>query len=122
MSKASAKRQWDTDVNKMLSMFEGSYANPFNIEDPPSHLINFASGVVATDAVEASLTKALDKGEVLLQTFVADCLMPSAENELPKVSFYDRLPQSGVETMTSMNKTVKLKGRDVAVDGEVMYL
>ena len=48
-------------------------------------------------------------------------LIPADDDKPPK-SFYDPLPKSGVKTMADMQKTVRVKSNNVAINGEVMYL
>ena len=54
-NKAEIKR-WNTDVDKMTNLFEGTFIDPFSLSEPPPHLVNFATGMVASTAVEDSLT------------------------------------------------------------------
>ena len=56
-------------------MFQTSYIDPFNIESTPPNLINFASGVVATPKIEASMIGALDKGMAMAEKFVEERLV-----------------------------------------------
>ena len=49
-----AVRQWERDVDKMNAMFHASFLNPFTIEDALAHLVNFASGVTASQEIENS--------------------------------------------------------------------
>ena len=36
-------------------MFEGSFIDPFDLSDPAEHLVNIATGVIASSEVEESL-------------------------------------------------------------------
>ena len=49
-SKANIKR-WNSDFKKMTDMFVETYLDPFSIEDPPSQLVNFASGVITNSDI-----------------------------------------------------------------------
>lgn len=37
-------------------------------------------------------------------------------------SLFDPMPRSNIKTMSEMNKKVKVKAKNVSVNGEVMYL
>ena len=52
----------NTHVGKLTNLFEDPFIDPFNLDEPPPHLVNIATGMVATTAVEGSLTGALQKG------------------------------------------------------------
>ena len=58
----------------------------------------------------------------MAEKFVADSLVPSAPDQTPSVSFYTPLTRSVVLTMSTMNKTVQVKGKSIIMDGERMYL
>ena len=119
-SSNSAVKRWNSDVEKMSKMFEDSYVDPFSLQDPPTRLVNFATGVVATSEVEESLLTALDKGESMAKRFVSERLMPSAE-AAPAKSFYQTLPRSGLKTMAVMSKPVKVDKRQVQMNADLMY-
>jgi hypothetical protein len=88
----------------MKIMFDETYMDPFSLDDPPPQLVNFASGVIATTAVQESITEALEKGDAMAEKFVSERLVPAAENGSPAKSFYEPLPRSGVRTMTELTK------------------
>ena len=55
-------KRWNSHVEKMDNIFESTFIDPFNLDEPQPHLVNFATGMVAMTAVEGSLTGALQKG------------------------------------------------------------
>ena len=96
------------------------YIDPFDLTDPPDKLVNIATGIVATPQIQQSLLGALDKGDTLGKTFVAERLC-NRESESFK-SFYAPLPRTGILTMTQMRKKVKIGGKKVTMDGQQMYM
>ena len=118
----AAIRRWNRDVKKMKDMFEGTFVGPFNLVEPPNYLINFATGCVASQEVEDSLTGALDKGSLMASQFVSERLIPHKDGDRPSKSFYDSLPRSNVKTMADMKKAVRVHAKNVTLSGEVMYL
>ena len=119
-SKAAVKR-WDDDVRKMETMFQNSYIDPFNMH-ASDKLVNFASGVVATEEVQASMIGALDRGMDIAEQFVRERLVVPNGDAKPSKSLYATLKKSNVKTMTDMKKKVKVKNKEVCMNGEVMYL
>ena len=47
----------------MAEIFEESFINLFNITSPLPQLVNFATGIIASPEVEASMLVCLDKGQ-----------------------------------------------------------
>ena len=70
------RRHWDDSVKKMSSMFDSSYTNPFNFEQPCEQLINFATGMLATLEVAKCLIGCIDKGEESVKQFIQENLSP----------------------------------------------
>ncbi|MCG7875887.1 MAG: hypothetical protein N0C90_06120 [Candidatus Thiodiazotropha endolucinida] len=104
-------------------MFDSSFIDPYNLTDAPAHLVNIATGAVASPAIEESMVNALDTGASMLTKFVRERLVePSTEADRGKKSLYDILPRSNVKTTTGMKRSVKVKKRAVTMDGEIMYL
>ena len=102
-------------------MFEVTFIDSFDTDNASDRLVNFASGVVTTPAIEESLLKAIDKGSQMATDFIKQRLIPS-EDGMPHKSFYDPLPKSGIRTMTEMQKTVPVQSKNVTINVEVMYL
>ena len=119
--KKSNVKRWNSDCEKMKRMFEETYLDPFDIQSSPEHLVNFATGVIANREVEDSLLGALDKGEDLMQKFVRERLIPGEDGTTTK-SFYDPLARSGIKTMASMLKPVKVGKKLVHIRPEEMYV
>ena len=118
----TATQRWEADVQKMQALFSTSYMDPFDLTNPKANLINFATGVVATAEVEASLCGALDKGADMAEKFVSERFIVPDGKAATKKSFYDTLPRSNVKTMSEMHKPVRVNNRNVTMNGEVMYL
>jgi hypothetical protein len=70
--KATQKR-WNTDVKRMMQMFDGACIDPFKLfADLSSRLVNFATGAIAPPAIENSMGIALSKGAAMAKAFIAD--------------------------------------------------
>ena len=120
-SKAEIKR-WNNDVRKMNEMFNDTYINPFNTEEVPKELINFATGVVARPDVQDSMLKALDKGSEKAIKFVNERLVCQDDEERPAKSVYATMTRNDLKTMADMSKAVSVKSKTVSISGELMYL
>ncbi len=90
-------------TNLLIDMFDGSYTDPFNLDDPPACLINFATGVMATQEVQDSLLGALKCGAESAKKFLNERLAAGVDK-----SFYATLSRSGIKTMGSLTKPVKM--------------
>ena len=121
-NKAEIKR-WNTHVEKMTYLFEGTFIDLFNLDEPPPHLVNFATGMVAMTAVEGSLTGALQKGAEMASKFVKERLVKEGnETTSSSKSYYDPIQKSNVKSMVEMNKSVKIRARNISLSGEATYL
>ncbi|XP_052801704.1 uncharacterized protein LOC128232273 [Mya arenaria] len=70
-----AKREnYDRNVNKMVSMFDSSFVDPFNTKKAPERLVNFATCQQSTDEIELNMLSCIDKGEEMLKAFVSERL------------------------------------------------
>ena len=114
----SYQNKWKGDVSKMSQMFDTGYIDPFELCDPPTQLVNFASGVMTTTEIEDSMISALAKGKYTAEKFVRERLATQTRSK----SFYDPVPRCSTKTMTKLRKSVKVKSKDVLMDGEIMYL
>ena len=104
-----AENRWNSDVTRKTHLFEGTFIDPFDLNDPPPNLTNIATGMVAKSAVEDSLTQTLDKGDQMATNFVNEQLLSDDSENLPKKSFFDPLPRSNIKTMSEMNKALKVR-------------
>ena len=101
-------------VGNMVDLFEsGTFIDPFSLSDPPSRLLNFASGVEMTPDVEASLLGVHQSGKISLGTFVTSRLGPS-----PTKVFFDTLPKSKTMTCGPAKPKAKSKCSTVPLNGE----
>ena len=106
----------------MTDMFDGTYTDPFELStDSSGYLINFASGAVAPPQIQESMTNALSKGATMAKSFIAEHFIVCEGENIPKKSLYDPIPRSNIKTMANMHQKVKVKYKDVTLDGEVMY-
>ena len=106
----------------MVQMFEGRFIDPFDLTDPATHLTNFATGVISSSSVQESLLDALDKGSEMTQSFMKERFIKLEGQDKPQKSFYDPLPKANIKTMADMQKTVKVKDKNVVMNEEVMCL
>ena len=117
-SNANRKR-WNEDLQKMKTMFDAAgYIDPFDLAKAPKRLVNIATGTMPTEEVEGSLISAIDKGKSLAHKFVHNRLACETKTK----SFYDPVPRCQTKTMSSGTKTVKVKSKEVIMEGEIMYL
>ena len=106
----------------MNQMFIETVSNPFKLEDPPSQLVNFVSGVVAKSYVQDSLLDAINKGQEIADKLVNEIPIPSENEGILAKSFYITLPSSGVKTLSDMVKNKKMDNKDIKMNAEVVYL
>ena len=100
----------NNDVTKVINTLKNSYIDPFKLDDPPKHLVNIATGVVAKVDVEVTLTSSYSKGRKLLESFEEERLIENDSGHRKK-SLYDTLPRSGIKTMATQTKSVNMKGK-----------
>ena len=55
-------------------------------------------------------------------TFIVECFIALEGADVPKKGLYNAIPRSTIKTMTDMQRKVKVQHKDVAINGEVMYL
>ena len=113
---------FNKNIDKMDSMFDGIFVDPFNITEPPTNLVNIATGTVAPKYIEESMLNCLDKGEGAAKVFVEDRFCVQEGKIQPKKSFYDPLPRPNVRTFSELAKNVNIKSKTVSMNPEVMYL
>ena len=120
-SKSETDR-FNRNVAMMDGMFDGIFVDPFNITEPPTNLVNIATGTVAPANIQESLLNCLDKGELASKIFVEDRFCVPEGKTRPKKSFYDPLPRPNVRTFSELTKSVHIKSRNITMNPEVMYL
>ena len=86
LHRKSTQHRWNADVKKMTDIFNVSFIDPFDLDDPPARLTNITTGAVASTDIEQSLLNALEKGTQMVKSFVTERLVPS--NEKQTKSFY----------------------------------
>ncbi len=91
--------QEKNDVEKMNIMFETSYTDPFNLEDPPKQLIYFATGVIAREDIQIYMLGCINKGREIVTMFLEERLITDQNQVFPQKSFYYCVPRSGVKAM-----------------------
>ena len=56
-------------MDKLVDVIDSLFVNPFSVKKTPIVLIKIATGVHATDEIERSLTKCLDRGADMFERF-----------------------------------------------------
>jgi len=116
----ASKRKWDQSVDKLVRIFDDAYVDPFSVIDPPARLVNFATGMIATPEVEASMMSCLDRGEASAKKFVEERLVDTEGDS--RRSLYDPLSRTKLLTMSDMKKRITIGSKTLAVNSEMMYL
>ena len=80
--------RFNRNVDKMDGMFDGTFVDPFNITEPPTNLVNIATGTVAPKHIEESMLNCLDRGETAAKVFVEERFCVPEGKAQPKKSFY----------------------------------
>jgi len=55
----------------MVSMFDSSFIDPFNIKKAPEGLVNFATCQQTTEEIEINMISCIDNGEDMLKMSVS---------------------------------------------------
>ncbi len=106
-------------LKKINIMFETSYTDPFNLEDPPKQLINFATGVIAIEDIMKYMLGCINKGRESATKFIKERLITDQNQVSPQKSFHNLVPRSGVKTMADMKVTLHVKNKNVSIDNGV---
>ena len=101
-------RTYDQNVKKIESMFESTFIDPFDTSKAPDRLINFATGVKATQEIEQSMTSCLDKGKALLESFVKDRPLLNDQIGTYAKNFFSPLSRCNIKSMSEMKKKKSL--------------
>ena len=81
-----AKREkYNRCVDKMVSMFDSSFIDPFNTKKAPEGLVNFATWQQTTEDIEINMIGCIDNGEDMLKKFVSERLEPKPDGSDPPV-------------------------------------
>ena len=106
------------DLQKLDAMFQDSFVDPFKVSEAPSNLVHVGSGVIASHDVQCSMMGALEKGKTSAEKFVSERLVETTSSK----SFYDPVLRCNIKTMGTMNKSVRIRSKDVCLDADTMYL
>lgn len=68
---------WDTDVQKLMAMFDASYIDLFDtrVSNVPTQMVNFSTSAATTTAVQTSMLNVLDKGLSMAEQFITEQLV-----------------------------------------------
>lgn len=88
-----------TDVEKLISMIESCWINPFSSEN--TILVGLSTGVQAPDAIKKDLLGAHTTGEKAYKLFKEERL----ENDPPVRKFHDPMTKRNLKTFSHMKKT-----------------
>ena len=118
----SADKRWNKDVERIRAMLNGPFVDPFDITESPANLVQIATGANVPKPIADSLGSALQRGASMAASFVQERLVMDPHLGKPLKSLYDPLRRSNVKTMGEMKKSVKVRAKNVSMNGEVMYL
>ena len=118
----SNTRKWNDSVDKTARMFDESCIDPFDLADPPSRLVNIATGMIATPEVEESLITCHDRGSTAARKFVTQRLVTAEGNSAPEKSMYSPATRTKLLTMSDMHKPIRIGSKKIALNSEVAYL
>ena len=77
----AAEKRCESDVRKLCEMFDSSFIDPFDLKDALAHLVNIATGAVASPDLEKSMMDTLDTGATILSKFVKERLVEPDHGE-----------------------------------------
>lgn len=113
---------YDKLVDKLENIFDANFIDPFGVMKTPNKLINFATGVHATDEIEKSLTECFETGAKMFETFVSERLVIKTDgSDPPEKNFFTPMPRSNIKTMAEMKKKHVFKTKSEIIIGEVMF-
>ena len=116
------KGNFNADVSKMSELFSETFIDPFSLSNPPSRLVNFATGIELNEESETSLLNCHREGKAMLQKFVNERFVVQEGTGQPSKSFFEPVPKSKVKTMKAGKTFVKCKSKEVPIGREEMYL
>ena len=119
VERKSVRKHWNDDIEKMSAVFSNSLIDPFDLTDPPSGLVNIATGAVPGSEVQNSLLNALETGKQMEWKFMQERLVPQEDD---RKSFYAPLSRNNVKTMDGMKRSVIVRNKQINLDGEQMYM
>ena len=91
----AAEKRCESDVRKLCEIFDSSFIDPFDLTDALAHLVNIATGAVASPDLQQSMVDALDTGATMLSKFVKERLVEPDHGEYrQRKSLYDSRPRS----------------------------
>ena len=105
-SDTKAKREnYNSSVNKMVSMFDSSFIDPFNTKKAPAGLVNFSTFQQTTEEIVMNMISCIDIGDCKKKC-VSERLETKPDGSNPPVkSFFSPMTRSKVKTMTVNKKT-----------------
>ena len=68
------RRNWNSSVEKMNSLFETSYIDPFDFDSSPRQFVNFATSAVARKDMQDAMTSYIASGKRLATKSVEERL------------------------------------------------
>ena len=119
IERESVQNRWNEDIEKMSTVFNNSFIDPFDLLDPPTGLVNIATSAVASADVQTSMLNALDTGKGMQDKFMQDRILAQEDD---RKSFYAPLSRSNVKTMAGMKQSVQVRNKKINLVGEEMYM
>ena len=79
VERKSVQKRWNDDT-MMSAVFSNSFTDPFDLTDPPSWLVNIATGAVPGSEVQNSMLNALETGKQMEQKFMQEQIVPREDD------------------------------------------
>ena len=108
------QKRCDPDIKKMIQKFDGRFIDPLTLQIL-QHILQILQQVLLRPV---QLLGALEKGNEMVKRFMKERYKKVERQEKPQKCFYDPLPKANVKTMADMQKTVIVKTKSVAMNGE----
>ena len=119
MEQKSVPKHWNEDTEKMSAVFSNSFTDPFDLTDPPSGLVNIATGAVPGSELQNSMLNTLVMGKQMERKSMQERLV--SQEDVQK-SFYALLSRSNVKTMAGMKQSITVHNKQINLDGKQMYM
>ena len=105
----------------MVSMFDSSYIDPFNIKTASEGLVNFSACQQITEEIEIDMTSCIDNGENMFKKFVSGRLETNPDGlDQPVKSFFSPMTRRKVKTMTVNKKKSQVKPTN-KINSEIIF-
>ena len=105
------------DFEKIVSVLDEQFQNPFELTPECIDLVNIATGLKATKEIENDLVKCVKIGRRDNERFIKERL----DEKEKSISFWKPQARPKIQTFADMKKAVKTKGLKLKIDSEVLF-